>query len=181
VPIRNRRQLNTQQRNGRLGIGGRSQISFLAERRPKRINAVYLAHKTSKLNADKQRDAENEARRKKLLQLGRLLQQCGERPTAEFFAECVNLPPDVRDELIRRLEDFTRLGPELYKATGADRFVPHLIGLDVGRKTDFWYPLLEKMSAADCKTTIAEAFRYGVIGERDAEIFNTSWPYQEGA
>ena len=45
---------------------------------------------------------------------------------------------------------------------------------------DFWYPLLEKMSAAERKTTIAEAFRYGVISERDAEIFNTSWPDQEG-
>jgi len=50
-----------------------------------------------------------------------------------MFAECVTLPPDVRNEMILRLEDFTRLSPELYKATGADRFLPYLIGIDGGR------------------------------------------------
>ena len=46
------------------------------------------------------RDAENEALRKKFLQLGRLIHQCGERPTAELFAECVTLPSEVRPYLI---------------------------------------------------------------------------------
>lgn len=86
-----------------------------------------------KFNADEQRAIENEVLRKKLLQFGKLIHQCGERPTAEIFAECVTLPADVRDEMIQRLEDFTRLGPELYKATGADKFTPYLIGIDGGK------------------------------------------------
>ncbi|MCH8859090.1 MAG: hypothetical protein IID54_05855 [Proteobacteria bacterium] len=95
---------------------------------------MHLAHIPSKFNSVERHDAETEALRKKLLQLGRLIHQCGERPTAEIFAECVTLPADVRDEMIRRLEDFTRLSPELYKATGADCFTPYLIGIDGGRK-----------------------------------------------
>ena len=85
---------------------------------------MYLDHTPQKFNIPEQRNAEDEALRAKLHQLGRLLHECGERPTAEIFAEAVTFPPDIRDELIRRLEDFTRLGPELYRATGADRFVP---------------------------------------------------------
>ena len=88
-----------------------------------------------KFNADKQRDVENEALRRKLLQLGRLIHKCGEHPTAEIFAECVTLPPDVRDEMILRLEDFTRLSPELYEATGMARFNPrHLHSIEGGRR-----------------------------------------------
>lgn len=94
---------------------------------------MYITNTLPKINDPEHRSVEDEALRAKLLQLGRLIHQCGERPTAEIFAECVTLPPDVRDEMIRRLEDFTRLPPEIYKATGADRFLPYLIGIDGGR------------------------------------------------
>ena len=67
---------------------------------------------------------EDEIYRAELLRLGRLIYRCGEKPTAEMFTECAHLPPDIRDELIRRLEDFTRLTPELYEATGMSRFNP---------------------------------------------------------
>ena len=40
---------------------------------------------------------------------------------------------------------------------------------------DFWYPLLEDMSPARRKATIEQAYRCGVIGARDHEIFLTSW------
>lgn len=88
---------------------------------------MYLDQQPSNFNLPEHRSAEDEALRAKLLQLGRLLHQCGERPTAEIFAEAVTFPPDIRDELIRRLEDYTRLTPELYEATGADKFRPCLI------------------------------------------------------
>ena len=94
---------------------------------------MYLTQTQPNFNTFPQRSRDDEAYRAKFLQLGRLIHQCGERPTAEIFAECVTLPPDVRDEMIRRLEDFTRLSPEIYKATGADRFLPYLIGIDGGR------------------------------------------------
>ena len=41
--------------------------------------------------------------------------------------------PDIRDEFILRLEHFTRLSPELYRATGADKFLPYLISLQGGK------------------------------------------------
>ena len=94
---------------------------------------MYLTQPQPDFNTFPQRSREDEALRAKLLQLGRLIHQCGERPTAELFAECTTLPPDIRDELITRLQDFTRLSPELYKATGADRFLPYLISIPGGR------------------------------------------------
>ena len=75
----------------------------------RKTNAVKLIHPAPEFNTADPHDAETAALRKKLLQLGRLIHQCGERPTAEIFAEAVTLPPDTRDELIRRLEDFTAL------------------------------------------------------------------------
>ena len=78
---------------------------------------------------------EDAAYRAKLLHLGRLIHKCGEKPTAELFAECVTLPPNVRDEIIARLEDFTRLGPEMYEATGMARFNPRrLFSIEGGRR-----------------------------------------------
>ena len=44
---------------------------------------------------------------------------------------------------------------------------------------DFWYWLLERMSHARRRAVIGEACRCGVIDERDAEIFLTSWPDRE--
>ncbi len=85
---------------------------------------MHIADSSRKFNIPESRSPEDEAYHAKLLQLGKLIHQCGERPTAEIFAECVTLPPDVRDEMIRRLEDFTRLSPELYEATGMARFNP---------------------------------------------------------
>ena len=88
-----------------------------------------------KINNDGQYNRENEALRAKLLCLGRLIHQCGEKPTAEIFAECVTLPPEIRDEMILRLEDFTRLSPEMYEATGMARFNPRrLFSIEGGRR-----------------------------------------------
>lgn len=84
----------------------------------------YLNHSSPDFNSADPFAPEDAAYRVKLLHLGRLIHKCGEKPTAELFAECVTLPPDIRDELIFRLEDFTRLSPELYKATGMARFNP---------------------------------------------------------
>lgn len=94
-----------------------------------------ITHSQSDFNSAAPYSREDEAYRAKLLHLGRLIHKCGEKPTAELFSECVTLPPDVRDEMIRRLEDFTRLSPEMYEATGMARFNPRrLFSIEGGRR-----------------------------------------------
>ena len=96
---------------------------------------LQITYPIPDFNRFPQRSPEDEALRAKLLQLGRLIHQCGEKPTAEIFSECVTLPPDVRDGMIRRLEDFTRLSPEMYEATGMARFNPRrLFSIEGGRR-----------------------------------------------
>ena len=46
---------------------------------------------------------------------------------------------------------------------------------------DFWFSLLEEMAPRQRERTITEANRCGVISDRDAYIFRTSWPEDRGA
>lgn len=89
-----------------------------------------------KFNADEQRAAENEAvpSRREFLRLGAELHGRGQQLVAQFVSELADLPPDVVVEVQARLEAYTQIPAEVYRALGGDKFSSHLAVLD-GRRS----------------------------------------------
>ena len=72
------------------------------------------------------------ARRKRFLHLGTELFRRGQLPVAQFCQELADL--EEADEVLRRLEDFTRISIAEYIAVGAEKFPSYLIPLNGGRR-----------------------------------------------
>ena len=96
---------------------------------------AVINHPTRKYNGVDDHDAETEAvpSRREFLRLGAELHGRGQQPVAQFVSELADLPPDVVVEVQARLEAYTQITAEVYRALGGDKFSSHLAVLDGGR------------------------------------------------